>query len=132
MNTTEKDFDGSIEEKPRADEAIKKAPETHPSPQTEKDGTMRFHFETMPLTGRTDVISIQAIEDNRFVIEAETEDEAREKLLDLLEKRVWQGWVRPATDEESEEFEYWQDDAKKGHEWAARVIEEIRVKGVRQ
>ena len=62
----------------------------------EKDGTMRFHFETMPLTGLTDVMSVQAIGmtgDNRFVIEAETEDEARKKLLDLLEKRVWQGRV---------------------------------------
>jgi hypothetical protein len=69
---------------------------------------MRFHFEAMPLTGMTDVMSVQAIGmsgDNRFVIEAETEDEAREKLLDLLEKRVWQGEVRPATEDEAKEFE---------------------------
>ena len=101
-------------------------------PQTEKDGTMRFHFETMPLTGMTDVISIQAIGmsgDNRFVIEAETEDEAREKLLDLLEKRVWQGWVRPATEDEAKEFEEWQDDAKKHHERAAQWIKELGSKG---
>jgi SRSO17 transposase len=100
--------------------------------QTEKDGTMRFHFETMPLTGMTDVISIQTIGmsgDNRFVIEAETEDEAREKLLDLLEKRVWQGWVRPATEDEAKEFEEWQDDAKKHDEWAAQLIKEFGSKG---
>ena len=53
---------------------------------------MRFYFEPEPFTGMTDVISVQSIGmygDNYFVIEAETEDEAREKLLDLLEKRVW-------------------------------------------
>jgi len=52
---------------------------------------MRFHFELMPLTGLTDAISVQAIGmtgDNRFVIEADAEDEATQKLLDLLEKRV--------------------------------------------
>ena len=96
---------------------------------------MRFHFETMPLTGRTDVITIQAIGtgDNRFVIEAETEDEARDNLLDLLEKRVWQGWeqgwVRPATEDEVEEFEAWQEDAKRTDEMVARWLEELRVKG---
>jgi hypothetical protein len=76
--------------------------------------TMRFYFEPDFLTG-TDVISVQAIGmgDNRFVIEAETEDEATEKLLDWLEKRVSQGEVRPATEDEAKEFEYWQDDAKK-------------------
>src|ERR1700751_5440233 len=90
---------------------------------------MRFHFETMPLTGMTDVISIQAIGmsgDNRFVIEAETEDEAREKLLDLLEKRVWQGEVRPATEDEAKEFEEWQDDAKKCHEVTTQLIGRIK------
>jgi hypothetical protein len=94
--------------------------------QTEKDGTMRFHFETMPLTGLTDVKSVQAIGmsgDNSFVIEADTEDEAREKLLDLLEKRVWQGQVRPATEDEAKEFEQWQNEAYKDHESALRVIE---------
>jgi hypothetical protein len=89
---------------------------------------MRFHFETMPLTGMTDVISIQAIGmtgDNRFVIEADTEDEATQKLLDLLEKRVWQGQVRPATEDEAEEFEECQDEAKKWNEWAASWAREI-------
>jgi hypothetical protein len=97
---------------------------------------MRFHFETMPLTGLSDVISIQSIGsgDNRFVIEAETEDEAREKLLELLEQRVWegweQGWVRPATEDEVEEFESWQEHAKRTAEMVARWLEELRVKGV--
>lgn len=91
---------------------------------------MRFYLEPDMLTG-TDEISIQAIGtgDNRFVIEAETEDEVREKLLDWLEKRVWQGEVRPATEEEAKEFEYWQDDAKKCDDWAARVIKELGSKG---
>jgi hypothetical protein len=87
---------------------------------------MRFHFETMPLTGMTDVISIQAIRmsgDNRFVIEAETEDEAREKLLDLLEKRVRQGEVRPATEDEAKEFEERQYEAYELHESATRLHE---------
>ena len=90
---------------------------------------MRFHFDTMPLSGMTDVMSVQALGvlgDNRFVIEAETEDEAREKLLDLLEKRVWQGEVRPATEDEAKEFEEWQDDAKKCHEFTTQLIERIK------
>ena len=81
----------------------------------------------------TDVISIQAIGmtgDNCFVIEAETEEEATQKLLDLLEKRVLQAWVRPATEDEAKEFEECQDEAKKWHEWAARWREEDRVKGI--
>ena len=85
---------------------------------------MRFHFWTMPLSGMTDVIGIQAIGmtgDNRFVIEADTEDEATQKLLDLLEKRVWEGEVRPATEDEAEEFEVEQDEAKKSHESAVRI-----------
>jgi len=93
---------------------------------------MRFHLETMPLTGMTDVMSIQAIGmtgDNRFVIEAETEDEAREKLLDLLQKRVWQGEVGPATEDEAKEFEERQYEAYELHESAAR-IHERHVKGV--
>lgn len=60
---------------------------------------MRFYLEPLALSGLTDVISVQNIGrygDNIFVIEAETEDEAMQKLLDLLEKRVWAGEVRPA------------------------------------
>jgi hypothetical protein len=97
--------------------------------QTEKDGTMRFCLEPQPLTGMTDVMSVQAIGnwgDNIFVIEAETEDEAREKLLDLLNKRVWEGQVRPATEDESKEFEESRDEAKECHETAARIHEEFR------
>src|ERR1039458_7939845 len=98
-------------------------------PQTEKDGIMRFHFDTMPLSGMTDVISIQAIGmtgDNHFVIEAETEDEAREKLLDLLEKRVLQGWVRPATEDEVKEFEECQDEARHKDTFVAELAEKIK------
>jgi SRSO17 transposase len=90
---------------------------------------MRFLFVTMPLSGMTDVISIQAIGmtgDNRFVIEADTEDEATQKLLDLLEKRVWQGWVRPATEDEAEEFEECQDEAYKNDKFAAELVEKIK------
>ena len=93
---------------------------------------MRFYLEPDMFTGKTDVISVQSIGlwgDNFFVIEAETEDEAIQKLLDLLEKRVWDGQIRPATEDESKEFETSQEEAKKWHEWAARVIEENRVKG---
>lgn len=91
---------------------------------------MRFYFEPDFLTG-TDVISIQAIGsgDNRFVIDTETEDEVKEKFLDWLESRVWQAEVRPATEDESKEFEHWVDDAKKCHEWAARWIKERGSKG---
>jgi hypothetical protein len=72
---------------------------------------VRFYLEPMPLTGLTDATSVQSIGvwgDNFFVVEAETEDKAREKLLDL-EKRVWDGEVRPATEDESKEFEKWQE-----------------------
>ena len=93
---------------------------------------MRFYFEPMPLTGMTDVMSVQAIGmwgDNTFVIEAKTEDEAREKLLDLLEKRVWQGEVRPATEDEAKEFEERQYEAYELHESVARTARAIRQKG---
>ena len=85
---------------------------------------MRFYFNTEPFTGMTDAISIQAIGlygDDRFVIEAETEDEATQRLLDLLEKRVYEGQVRPATEGEGKEFEKAQDEAKKCHESAVRI-----------
>ena len=101
--------------------------------QTEKDGTKRFYLEPLALTGLTDVISVQNIGrygDNIFVIEAETEDEAMQKLLDLLENRVWAGEVRPATEDEGKEFEMWQEDAKRSHEIVVRILEENRVKGV--
>ena len=78
-------------------------------------------------------MSVQSIGvwgDNFFVVEAETEDEARQKLLDMLEERVWDGQVRPATEDESEEFDKSANDAKRAHEMVARWIEEDRVKGV--
>jgi hypothetical protein len=90
---------------------------------------MRFHFETMPLTGMTDVMSIQAIGmtgDNRFVIEAETEDEIREKLRDLLEKRVRQGQVRPATEDEGKEFEEAQGEARRIAKFTDELVEKIK------
>ncbi|MFZ0799960.1 MAG: hypothetical protein WCA13_10640 [Terriglobales bacterium] len=90
---------------------------------------MRFHFDTMPLSGMTDVISIQAIGmtgDNHFVIEAETEEEATQKLLDLLEKRVLQGWVRPATEDEAKEFEEEQHEAYRSAKFTAELVEKFK------
>jgi len=66
--------------------------------------------------------------DNRFVIEADAEDEATQKLLDLLEKRVWQGQVRPATEDEAKEFEERQYEAYECHESVDRMHERF-VKG---
>ena len=94
---------------------------------------MRFHFEAIPLTGMTDVMSVQAIgmsSDNRFVIEAETEDEAIEKFLDLIEKRVYAGQIRPATEDEAKEFEEEQEEAKRCHEAVAKIIEAMRAEAV--
>ena len=95
--------------------------------------TMRFYFEPMPFTGMRDSMSVQSIGvwgDNFFVVEAETEDEARQKLLDMLEERVWDGQVRLATEDESKEFDKSLDDAKRTHEMVDRWIEEDRLKGV--
>jgi len=96
--------------------------------EKEKDGTMRFYFEPEPFTGMTDMLSIQSVGvwgDNYFVIEAESEAEATAKLLNLLEKRVLDGRIRPATEDESKEFEVSQDEAKKSAESAARWIHEL-------
>jgi hypothetical protein len=52
---------------------------------------MRFYLEPLALTGLTDVMSVQNIGrygDNIFVIEAETEDEAMQKLVDLPRRKV--------------------------------------------
>jgi len=89
---------------------------------------MRFYFEPEPFTGMTDVISVQSVGvwgDNYFVIEAESEAEATAKLLNLLEKRVLDGRIRLATEDESKEFEVSQDEAKKSAESAARWIHEL-------
>lgn len=94
---------------------------------------MRFYFEPMPFTGMRDSMNVQSIGvwgDNFFVVEAETEDEAREILLDLLTNRVCEGEVRPATEGESEEFDKSLDDAKRCQETVDRILEENRVKGV--
>jgi hypothetical protein len=99
----------------------------------QRKNTVRFYFEPEPFTGMTDVISVQSVGvwgDNYFVIEAETEDEAMEKLLDLLEKRVWEGQVRPATEYEAKKFEEEQDEAKKCHESVAEIAAAMRVKVV--
>ena len=85
---------------------------------------MRFYFEPEPFTGMTDVMSVQSVGvwgDNRFVVEAETEAEATAKLLNLLEKRVLDGQVRPATEDESKEFEEEQYQAYRDSESAARI-----------
>lgn len=87
---------------------------------------MRFHFWTRPLSGMTDVISIQATGDDCFVIEAETEDEATQKLLDLLEQRVLEGWVRPATEDEAKEFEEAQEEAYRYGKFAAELVEKFK------
>lgn len=80
---------------------------------------MRFYFEPEPFTGMTDMMSVQSIGewgDNYFVIEAESEAEATAKMLNLLEKRVLDGQIRPATEEESKEFEEEQDELVRIHE----------------
>jgi hypothetical protein len=85
---------------------------------------MRFYFEPEPFTGMTDMMSVQSVGmwgDNYFVIEAESEAEATAKLLNLLEKRVLDGRVRPATEDESKEFEEEQYQAYRDSESAARI-----------
>ena len=64
--------------------------------------------------------------DNHFVIEAETEEEATQKLLDLLEKRVLQGWVRPATEDEAKEFEEEQHEAYRSAKFTAELVEKFK------
>lgn len=88
---------------------------------------MRFFFEPEPFTGMSDVMAVQAVGlwgDNTFVVEAETEDEVAEKLLDLLGKRVHEGRIRPATEVEAKEFEKRQWESYALHEDAARIHED--------
>jgi hypothetical protein len=90
---------------------------------------MRFYFNTEPFTGMRDAISIQAIGlygDDRFVIEADTEEEATQKFLDLLEKRVYEGQVRPATEDESKEFEEAQGEAYRRGKFLAELVEKFK------
>ena len=80
----------------------------------------------------TDVMSVVSIGmwgENIFVVEAETEDEARDKLLDLLTKRVCEGQVRPATEDESKKFEKLQRQDCEDHEFAAQLREQFGSKG---
>jgi hypothetical protein len=94
---------------------------------------MKFFIETGPLTGNADVMDVVFIGhvwcDSTFVVEAETEDEAAEKLLDLLTKRVCEGQIRPATNEEAEAFTKWQKDDLSCYEFARRSHEKY-VKGL--
>ena len=90
---------------------------------------MRFYFNTEPFTGMTDAISIQAIGlygDDRFVIEADTEEEATQKFLDLLEKRVYEGQVRPATEDEGKEFEEAQGEARRIAKFTHELVEKFK------
>jgi hypothetical protein len=70
---------------------------------------MKFFIEVDPLTGMSDAMDVQAIGrelgDGIYVVEAETEDEATQKLADLLVMRVENAqFRRPATEEEAEAF----------------------------
>jgi hypothetical protein len=90
---------------------------------------MRFYFEPEPFNGMTDMMSVQSVGqwgDNYFIVEAETEEEATAKLLYLLEKRVLNGSVRPATEEESKEFEEFQYQDWRDCENAARIAEAFK------
>lgn len=94
---------------------------------------MRFYVEPDFLSGKTDVLSVQAIEDEwvtkRFVVEAESEEEARDELIALLIKRVYEGQVRVATEDEAKDFEVSQDEAKRCDESVAKIIA-MRAEGV--
>ncbi len=68
---------------------------------------MKFFIEVPPLTGMADVMDVQAIgqlEDGIFVVEAEAEERATEKLLALLVMRVENALRRPATEDEADAY----------------------------
>jgi hypothetical protein len=99
------------------------------APRAGQEKAMRFYFNTEPFTGMTDAISIQAIGlygDDRFVIEADTEEEATQKFLDLLEKRVYEGQVRPATEDEGKEFEEAQGEARRIAKFTDELVEKFK------
>jgi hypothetical protein len=99
------------------------------APRAGQEKAMRFYFNTEPFTGMRDAISIQAIGlygDDRFVIEADTEEEATQKFLDLLEKRVYEGQVRPATEDEGKEFEEAQGEARRIAKFTDELVEEFK------
>ena len=85
----------------------------------------RFFIEVPPLTGMDDVMDVQLIGrvlgDGEYVVEAETEKGATEKLLDLLAKRVGEGQVRLASDDEAEAFEERQYEGYETKETVARM-----------
>lgn len=90
---------------------------------------MRFHIEPEPFSGMTDYMSVQSVGqwgDNYFTVEADSEEEAVQKLLDMLEKRVLTGSVRVATEEESEEFEEAQYQDWRDCESARRIAEKFK------
>ena len=73
---------------------------------------MKFHIEMPPLTGMTDVKDVQNIGRVSgypdYVVEAETEEEARKKVNGLMIKRGEEARIRPATEDEAQEFVKWQ------------------------
>lgn len=90
---------------------------------------MRFYFRPEPFSGMTDYMSVQSVGqwgDNFFIVEAESEEEAVQKLLDMLKKRVLTGSVRLATEEESEEFEEAQYQDWRDCESAARIAQKFK------
>jgi hypothetical protein len=90
---------------------------------------MRFYFEPEPFNGMTDMMSVQSVGqwgDNFFIVEAESEEEATQKLLNMLEKRVVNGLVRLATEEESKEFEEAQYQDWRDCESARRIAEAFK------
>jgi hypothetical protein len=90
-----------------------------------EDAMNRFFIEVPPLTGRGDVMDVQFIGrvlgDGDYVVEAETEKEATEKLLDLLATRVGEGQVRLASGDEAEAFEERQYEGYETKETVARM-----------
>jgi len=88
---------------------------------------MRFFVEVPPLTGMADVLDVQFtgqfLGDGDYVVEAATAEEAKEKLLDLLTKRVDSVEFRLATEDEAKAFEERQYDAYEMHESVVRISE---------
>lgn len=72
---------------------------------------MKFFIELAPPTGALDVQWVGMLGDGRFVVEAETYDEAEEKLFDLLTKTMVSVGTRLATEDEAKGFteQQWTD-----------------------
>jgi len=88
----------------------------------------KFYIEMPPLTGMTDAMDVQFIGqflgDGDYVVEVETGEEAKEKLLDLFTLRVESVEFRPATGEETKTFDTRQRESRECHEFASRLHEE--------